>query len=195
MGKRKLRVQPKVSDQRAKSFGIDVGVARGCCDALMAQEGLHVAQVGSALVEKERGGPYGAGVRGNNWHPRALAGELEACVEGLVAKGRAVPARKDERRAREVDSPPRRSRTPLTLSRKANHSSSEYDNSWVRGRSRNAFDLEAGGDNHPTRLAHQPIHRQQRPLMVSAAGKKEGSRQMIDDMRVSKAALVGPPLN
>ena len=36
---------------------------------------------------------------------RALAGELEACVEGLVAKGRAVPARKDERRSREVYSP------------------------------------------------------------------------------------------
>jgi hypothetical protein len=36
---------------------------------------------------------------------RALASELEACVEGLVAKGRAVPAGKDERRSREVDSP------------------------------------------------------------------------------------------
>jgi hypothetical protein len=39
----------------------------------------------------------------------------------LVAKGHAVPARKDERGSREVDSPPRRSRTPLTLFRKANH--------------------------------------------------------------------------
>ena len=42
---------------------------------------------------------------GDDRHPRALAGELEACVEGLVAKGRAVPARKDERRSREVYSP------------------------------------------------------------------------------------------
>jgi hypothetical protein len=45
------------------------------------------------------------GMRGNDWHPSALAGELEARVECLVPKGRAVPARKDERRSREVDSP------------------------------------------------------------------------------------------
>ena len=32
--------------------------------------------------------------------------------------------------------PPPRSRTPFTLSRNANHSSSEFDNSFVRGRSR-----------------------------------------------------------
>jgi hypothetical protein len=31
---------------------------------------------------------------GNNRHPRTLAGKLEACIEGLVAKGRAVPAGK-----------------------------------------------------------------------------------------------------
>ena len=43
------------------------------------------------------------GMSGNNWHPHALAGELEACVEGLVAKRRAVSARKDERRSREVE--------------------------------------------------------------------------------------------
>ena len=42
-----------------------------------------------------------------------------------------------------------------------------------------AFDLEADGDNHSSRLAHEPIHRQKRPLMVSAAGKKEGGRQVI----------------
>ena len=34
-------------------------------------------------------------VRGNNRHPRALAGELDAYVECLVAKRRAVPARRD----------------------------------------------------------------------------------------------------
>jgi hypothetical protein len=71
----------------------------------MAQERLHVAQIGSTLVEEERGGRMPQGMSGNNRHPRALAGELEACVEGLVAKGRAVPARKDKRRSREVDSP------------------------------------------------------------------------------------------
>lgn len=98
-------MQPEVSHDRAQPLGIDVRVARGCCDALMAQEGLDVAQVGSALVEKERGGRMAQGMSGNNWHPRTLAGELEACVESLVAKGRAVPARKDERRFREVNSP------------------------------------------------------------------------------------------
>jgi hypothetical protein len=90
-------VQPEVSDERAQPLGIDVRVPRGGCDALMAQERLDVAQVGSALVEEERGGRMTQGVRGDNRYPRALAGELEACVEGLVAKGRAVPARKDER--------------------------------------------------------------------------------------------------
>jgi len=45
------------------------------------------------------------GMSGNDRHPRTLAGELEPCVEGLVAKGGAVPARKDERGSREVDSP------------------------------------------------------------------------------------------
>ena len=103
--KRRLRVQPEVSHDRTQPLAIDVRVARGCCDTLMAKEGLHVAQVGSPLVEKERGGRMPQGMGGNDRHPRALAGELEASVEGLVAKGRAVPARKDERRSREVDSP------------------------------------------------------------------------------------------
>ena len=31
------------------------------CDALMAQEHLHIGQVGSPLVEKERGSRYDAG--------------------------------------------------------------------------------------------------------------------------------------
>ena len=56
MGKRGLRVQPEASHERAQPLGIDVGVARGRCDTLMAQEGLHVAQVGFALVEEEGGG-------------------------------------------------------------------------------------------------------------------------------------------
>ena len=124
MGKKKsLRVQPEVSDDRAQPLGINVRVARRCRDALMAQEGLDVAQVGSALVEKEGGGRMAQGMSGNNRHARALASELEARVEGLVAKGRSVPAGKDERRSRKSIPPPHRSRTPLTLSRKANHSS------------------------------------------------------------------------
>jgi hypothetical protein len=42
------------------------------------------------------------GISGNDWHSRALTGELDAGVECLVAKWRAVPARKDKNRAREV---------------------------------------------------------------------------------------------
>ena len=80
MGKRKLRVRPEVSHDRAQPLGIDVRVARGRCDALMAQEGLHVAQVGSALVEEEGGGRMPQGMSGNNRHPRALTGELETTL-------------------------------------------------------------------------------------------------------------------
>ena len=50
-----------------------------------------------------------SGMGGNYRHKRALAGELDACVERLVAKGRADPARKYKRRSREVNSSPRRS--------------------------------------------------------------------------------------
>jgi hypothetical protein len=103
--KRKLRVQAEVSDDRAQPPGMNVGVAHRCRDTLMAEERLHVAQVGSPLVEKESRGRMTKRMSGNHWHPRTLAGELEACVEGLVAKGRAVSARKDERRTRKVDSP------------------------------------------------------------------------------------------
>jgi hypothetical protein len=42
-------MEPEVSDDRAESFAIHVRVTRGGCDALMTKEGLHVAQVGSAL--------------------------------------------------------------------------------------------------------------------------------------------------
>ena len=106
--KKRLRIQPEVSHERAQPLGIDVRVTRGCCDTLMAQERLDIAQVGSALVEQEGGGRMAQRMSGNNRHPRTLAGELEACVEGLVAKGRAVPAWKDERRSREfkLPSPP-----------------------------------------------------------------------------------------
>ena len=50
----------------------------------------------------------------------------------------AVPARKDERRSREVDSPtPPQPHAFDVFSRKANHPPSESDNSVVSGRSRN----------------------------------------------------------
>jgi hypothetical protein len=69
--KKSLRVQPEVSHDRAQPLGIDVRIASGCCDTLMAQEGLHVAQVGSALVEQERSGRMPQEMSGNDWHPRA----------------------------------------------------------------------------------------------------------------------------
>ena len=43
--KRSLRAEPEVSYERAQPLGIDVRVARCRRDALMAQEGLDVAQV------------------------------------------------------------------------------------------------------------------------------------------------------
>ena len=73
-------MEPEVCDDRAEPLGIHVRVTRGGCDALMAQESLHVAQVGSALIEKECRGRMPQGMGGNDRHPRALAGELESCV-------------------------------------------------------------------------------------------------------------------
>ena len=98
-------MEPEVCDDGAESLGIHVRVTRGCGDALMAEERLDVAQVGSALIEKECRGRMPQGMSGDDRHPCTLAGELEPYVEGLVAKGRAVPAWKDERGAREVNSP------------------------------------------------------------------------------------------
>jgi hypothetical protein len=74
-------MQPEVSHERAQPLGIDVRVTRGGCDTLMAQERLDIAQIGSALVEKEGGGRMTQRMSENNRHPRTLAGELEACVE------------------------------------------------------------------------------------------------------------------
>jgi hypothetical protein len=51
--------------------------------------------------------------------------------------------------------PPDRSRSPLTLSRKANHSSSESYNSRVRGRSRNEPPLNLA-NNGPPRAGKSP---------------------------------------
>ena len=88
-------MQPEVSHERAQPLGIDMRVTRGGCDTLMAQERLHIAQVGSPLVEQERGGRMPKRMCGNNRHPRTLAGEFDPSVECLVAKGSAVTARKD----------------------------------------------------------------------------------------------------
>jgi hypothetical protein len=173
-------VQAEVSDDRAQPLGINVGVARRCRDTLMAEERLDVAQVGSPLVEKESRGRMTQGMSGNNRHPRTLAGELEACVEGLVAKGRAVSARKDERRSRKVNSPSPQPH-PLDAFQESEPLLERIRQLCCEGQIAKgaAFDLEAGSDNDSSRRAHQPIDGQKRPLMVSAAGKKEGTRQVI----------------
>src|SRR4029077_21051070 len=75
--KKRLRIQPEVSQERAQPLGIDVRVTRGGCDTLMAQERLDIAQVGSAFVEQERRRRMPKGMCGNDRHPRTLAGELD----------------------------------------------------------------------------------------------------------------------
>src|SRR5258707_15054751 len=40
--KKRLRIQPEVSHERAQPLGIDVRVTRGGCDTLMAQERLDI---------------------------------------------------------------------------------------------------------------------------------------------------------
>ena len=62
-------MESEVCDDRAESLRIHVRVTRGCCDTLMAQEGLDVAQVGSALVEKECRGRM-RGLRSNGTENR-----------------------------------------------------------------------------------------------------------------------------
>ena len=174
-------MQPEVSDDRAESLGIHVRVARGGCDALMAQEGLDVAQVGSALVEKECRGRMPQGMSGNDRHPRTLAGELEPGVEGLVAKGRAVPARKDER-ASPRNRFPHPAAARLDTFQESEPFLERARQFWCEWQiaKRASFDLEAGGNKRATyRLAHQPVKGEPRPLVIPAAGKKEGRCQVV----------------
>jgi hypothetical protein len=79
------------------------------------------------------------GVRGNNRHPRALAGEFDPSVERLVAKGRTIAAREDEWRSREVHSPTTQPHSldafqesePATFDLKAGDQCPRW---WARGR-------------------------------------------------------------
>jgi hypothetical protein len=82
---------------------------------------------------------------------RASRRNLRRALNALLLKGAPSRPGKTSADPAKLTPPPRRSRTPLTLSRKANHPPSESDNSLVRGRSRKraAFDLEAGSDSHP----------------------------------------------
>jgi len=83
MKEKELRVESDIADDRAKTLGIDVRVASGCCRPFVSEERLHVAQVGSALVRRV-GSRMSQRIGGNDRHPRALAGELDAGVERLV---------------------------------------------------------------------------------------------------------------
>ena len=71
----------------------------------MAQERLNVAQVGSALVEEKRCSRVLQRMSGNDRHPRALAGELDAGVERLVAKARR-PGQERLTEIQRIDFPP-----------------------------------------------------------------------------------------
>jgi hypothetical protein len=88
--------------------------------------------------------------------------------------------------------PSPRSRTPFTLSRKANHSSSEADNSFVTGRSRKQlpFNLKACSDNHPSGFTDEPVYRESRPLVKSATGKKERGGEMVCQMPKVATAII-----
>ena len=52
MKEKELRVESDIADDRAKTLGIDVRVASGCCQPFVSEKRLHVAQVGSALVQQ-----------------------------------------------------------------------------------------------------------------------------------------------
>ena len=116
----------------------------------------------------------------NSGSTRAKRGLHPLFYALLVAKGRAVSAWKDEARgAREANSPTPPQPHPFDALQKCEPLLERVRQFCCERQiaERAAFDLEADGDNHPARLAHQPIESQKRPLMVSAAGKKEGARQ------------------
>ena len=106
-------------------------------------------------------------------------------LNALSLKG--VPSRPGKTSADPAKlTPPVRSRTPFTLSLLERIRQFWGERQIAK---RAALDLEAGSDNHSTRLAHQPINRQKRPLMVSAAGKKQRGRQVITQVAKVAAAI------
>ena len=99
-------------------FPIDMRVTGGRSEALVAQERLHVAQVGAALVEQERGGRVPQRVGGDGGHAGARARRFEADVECLVAEGPAIPSGKDQPRPRELNSPAAQPHAPDALQKR-----------------------------------------------------------------------------
>jgi hypothetical protein len=101
---------------------------------------LDVTQVSSALIEQERGGrmpKWMAEMTGTRARSQA---SLILALNAWLLKG--APSRPGKIKGDPAKSTaPPRSRTPFTLSRNANHSSSESDTSLVRGRSRKELPL------------------------------------------------------
>ena len=147
----------------------------------MSQEGLDVPQVGAAFGEEKGRGHMAQGMGGNNRHPCALARKLDPGVKGLVAKGCSIPAREDEGRAREIDSPTPQPHALHTLQegKPFLERARQFWCEWqvAEGAS---FDLEAGGDQRAIYgFADQPVKGKSRPLVIPAAGKEEGRRQVV----------------
>jgi hypothetical protein len=78
-----------------------VRVARGCCDTLMAQERL-VAQVGSALVEKERRGRMPQGMSEMTGTRARWQASLRRALNALLLNGAPSRPGKTSARSREV---------------------------------------------------------------------------------------------
>ena len=102
---------------------------------------------------------------------------LSRALKALLLKG--APSRPGKTSADpEKSIPPARSRTPLTLSRKANHPSSESDNSGVRGRSRN---------DNPRNAVSPDIYAED----FSAAVDFLGTRPFVDRERIGIIGICG----
>ena len=120
----------------------------------MAKKRLHVAQVGSALVEKERGGRMPQGMSENNRHPRTLAGEFDPSVERLVAKGSAGLGQ--ERLTEIPQSPPPPTPKPHAFTASERSEPLPRANPTIllstQFKKEPPFELKACCDNHPRRV-------------------------------------------
>ena len=71
-------------------------IARGCCDAFVAQQRLDVLQVGSALQEESRR-RMPQRVSGNDWHRARSQASLMRALNAWLLKG--APSRPGKTRA------------------------------------------------------------------------------------------------
>jgi hypothetical protein len=89
--------------------------------------------------------------------------------------------------------PPARSRTPFTLSRKANpflERSRQFlcDGEITKGA---AFDLEVCSDNHPAGFTDELVYGEPRPLVKSAPGEKAGGGEVVCQVSKVATAILG----